>query len=197
MSGKSSSIKRLQKLPREPLFNSYSWVDYIELLSLFSIDEEITKADFLRHFNSRKDVGEDPSDQDEVQDEAEEQDEVDEEISVAEAKDRTELRIDDWFRHFDYRLASFGHFYPFVLTKTQDVLRLRSPLTLRHKLYLFLLLASNLTYFAQHQTRLTGSFEHLSVEALKRLLPSYAEVRFVRQEPAKWGTIFWKSLDED
>lgn len=179
MAGKSSSLKKLQRLPQQALFDSHVWVDYIELLCLFGLDKEISKADFLQHYRKRKDVGEAPADEN-TDDEGElvpdNEPAQSEPSTTAEEKDRAELRVDNWFRHLSYRAGAFGNFYPFYLSKDLDVLHLRRPLSLRHRFYLFFLFSSNLAYFGQHQPTLTKNFEVLSSEVLKSLLPDYAEV---------------------
>jgi hypothetical protein len=47
----------------------------------------------------------------------------------------------------------------------------------KQKIYIFLLLASNLNLFQDFQTDLTTEFELLSQKALENYLPNYAEVK--------------------
>jgi|SRR5215213_3669882 len=200
MAGKSSSFKKLQRLPQQALFDSHHWVDYLELLCLFGLDKELSKADFLLHYRKRKDIGEAPSDENADADEDSPENEstaTDDASSTAEKKDRAELTVDNWFRHLSYRTGAFGNFYPFYLSKDGDVLHLRRPLTLRHRLYLFFLFSANLSYFAQHQPTLTRNFEVLSSEVLKRLFPDYAEVHlFGAGHKGRYTGNLWTKIEK-
>src|SRR5882672_3295936 len=124
----SSSFAKLQRLPRHALFDAHIWVDYIELLCLFGLDKEISKADFLRHYQKRQDVGEAPpidTAETELSDDPVGDAEVDE-LPPAEQRDRMELRVDDWFRHLSYRSGAFDDFYPFLISDDQDVLTVKT-----------------------------------------------------------------------
>lgn len=198
MAGKSSSLRKLEALPREPLFNAYAWADYVELLCLFSIDGQITRADVVRHYGRRKDLGEEPVAEVSSEDAEESRDDSDEEWLTTEKKDKVELQIDDWFKHLKFRIGSFTDFYPFKLSDDEHTLSLLSPLSDAHRLYLFLLFASNLGYFSQHQTTLTSNFEVISREALKSLLPQQAEVHLFGKSAAKsarYSGSLWKKIN--
>lgn len=211
----ASPIVRLQNLPREPLFDVHVWVDYIELLCLFSSDREISKADIQVHYRRRRDLGEGPAQQtsEEEATEIEGGDSADIEsgppvgfepelnpetnAGPTEEFDQLELRIDNWFRHLPYRARAFDEFYPFYLTRDHDTLRVKSRLTLKQKLYVFFLLSSHLSYFSEHKSSLTSSFEILSLEALKRLLPANAEVHLFGSNPyhhGRYSGTLWRKI---
>jgi hypothetical protein len=193
----SSSFVKLQQLPRHALFDAHIWVDYIELLCLFGLDKQISKADFLRHYRKRKDVGEEPPSDAADADlpvELSEPEGVDD-LPPAEKRDRMELKVDDWFRHLSYRAGAFDDFYPFIVSDDQDVLIVKTSLTLRHQLYVFFLLSSNLTYFSQHQAKLTRKFEMLSAEVAKTFLPGSAEVHvFGAGHQGRYTGSLWKKI---
>ena len=86
------------------------------------------------------------------------------------------LRVSDWYRHLRYRESAFDDFYPFMLSDIGDVLRVKKSLSLKTKGYVFLLLASNLGYCRQSSSSLTASFEIMSVEVMKSVLPKTAKV---------------------
>ncbi|HKR60024.1 MAG TPA: hypothetical protein VJS64_09815 [Pyrinomonadaceae bacterium] len=161
------------------------------------MDKQISKDDFLGHYRKRQDVGEAPSPHEtdaEFAVELGEPDEV-EELPPAEKRDRMELKVDDWFRHLSYRSGAFNDFYPFLISDDQDVLRVKASLTLRHQLYVFFLLSSNLTYFGQHQAKLTKNFELLSAEAIKTFLPGSAEVHvFGAGHQGRYTGNLWKKI---
>jgi hypothetical protein len=198
MAGKSSSLKKLQRLPRQALFDSHHWVDYIELLCLFGLDKEISKADFLQHYQKRKDIGEAPNDENSEAEEELVGDNDEQPSTTAEKKDRAELMIDDWFRHLSYRAGAFGDFYPFYLSRDLDVLHLRRSMLLRHRFYLFFLFSSNLAYFGQHQPTLTKEFEVLSSEVLRSILPDYAEVHIfgAGHQTARYSGNLWTKIQK-
>jgi len=76
----------------------------------------------------------------------------------------------------EYRAAAFGERYPFTLVGT-DGLRIRAPLTPEHRLYLFLVLASNLKYLTKTKANaVTTCFELLSPHVLRSHLGPNAEV---------------------
>src|SRR6267142_1114941 len=194
----SSSFVKLQRLPRHALFDAHIWVDYIELLCLFGLDKEISKADFLRHYKKRQDIGEAPPSEPaetELAVESVEGEEFDD-LAPAEQRDRMELKVDDWFRHLSYRSGAFDDFYPFLLSDDQDVLTVKTSLTLRHQLYVFFLLSSNLAYFGQHQSKLTRNFEVLSAEVAKTFLPNSAEVHvFGAGHNGRYTGSLWRKIE--
>jgi hypothetical protein len=149
----------LEKLPPN---NSRSYVgaDFVELLAMFSIDREVSRSDVLQWVARGKDTGafeEDP-----------------ETLATTNAQ---ETRVDDWFRHIEYRIKIFADSYPFRLTHDRNTLSFISGMSPKNKIYIFMLAASNLWAVDRScRTRLTGIFEVLSKEALKIYLPQNAEV---------------------
>lgn len=220
---RASPISRVQKLPREPLFDVHVWVDFVELLCLFSIDREVTKADVTAHYRRLSDLGDGPplpsteDPQTEIQSSLQSADSTErenggealediqpvmnavEEGGPSEKSDRLELRVDDWFRHLPYRVRGFDAFYPFYLTKDHDVLKVRSRLTARQKLYVFFLVSSHLNFFAEYKTALTSSFEIVSLEAFKKLLPAGAEAHLFGSNPyyaKRYTGSLWKKINK-
>lgn len=200
-----SLIKTLDSLPK-PAIDEHLWADYIELLCLFDTDGVTSKELLLDRIQERRDLGgeleelEAEIEEDYV--EAEENDDEDAELPVeiapSELDDKWESRTTDWFEHLKYRSAVFGQFYPFVLTDDGAVLERRSEITERHKLYVFLLVLSNLKYFRKHHNILTSGFEIISWVILKSFLPEDAHAHvFSRNRDADdrykklnlWGKI--------
>ena len=100
-------------------------------------------------------------------------DEEDEDIVI---EDLTTNKIAEWFEHLQARAGIFGAGYPFQLTEDARGLLLKEPLSAAQRLYLVLLMMSNLHYFQEIEGALTTDFERLCQCALRRLLPSGAEV---------------------
>lgn len=169
----AAKLRALENLPRAPKYATHIWADHIELLCLANEDREFSKADALDRFRERSaDLGEDFGEADD-----------DEELlpaeigSTAEKNDRWTQWIDDWFRQLEYRKGAFADFYPFSFSPKGDALIAGNPLSLQQKFYIFLLLSSSLRHFDKPlETPLTSNFELVSSEAMKKLLPSNAEV---------------------
>ena len=166
-------LKHMDKLPKS-YFNEHLWADYIELLCLIQVDRVISKSDVLDRVRI---VAEDLQ---EGQDDNEAEDTLPgdnlDELPAAELNDKWAGRASTWFRHLSYRAGAFGSSYPFSLTETEDVLKVSSSLTAEQKLYVFLLLCSNLRYCESSMGALTKTFERLSAEVIKQCLPATAEV---------------------
>lgn len=179
----------LESLPRESKFHAHSWVDYIELLCLLNEDRQISREDVLSRIRDRRDLGEglDDSEADpDVVTPVEAAGRVD--ITAAEEKDVHELRAASFFRHLQYREGVFGSFYPFKLSEEGDVLYAKERLSLRHRFYVFLLISSNLRYVVNTQwNTLTSSFESVSREALRKLMPETAQVHIFGKNILRHG----------
>jgi len=164
-------IETLESPPRpaEP----YLLADYIELRCLVNADRTISKADVWDIIQERRDLGEDT---DEFN--GNNSDLQDEMASLpALRKDKMALNVDDWFKHLQYRRGAFKEFYPFFLSENGNALSCYKRMTLKHKLYVFLLLSSNLGYINKwHRNALTSSFEMASSAALQSYLPKEAKV---------------------
>jgi hypothetical protein len=101
---------------------------------------------------------------------------ADEGLEKAEKTDRWNTRVEKWFAHLRFRARQLGPTYPFLIGDGEDSLRLRTELTDAHKLYLFLLMASNLGEFQEAESDLTASFEVICLEIFKKWMPPPAEV---------------------
>jgi len=183
MPSKTSPLKGLESIP--PTSNSHEIADYIELLCLVSQDGRVSKADVIDLVRERvEDLGEGkPTDLPDIEDEELIEDQgldKPEDAGPIVANDKWEERINDWFKNLDYRVRSFAESYPFRLIKNGTVLVLRGSklrMNQQRKLYVFLLLASNLRYFTKpDQTSIASIFEVASWHALARYLPGDAKV---------------------
>lgn len=161
----SVPLVQLETLPTSALFNQHIWVDYIELLCLVNVDREVSKADLSDRFRDRKDLGEVEGGPEDIDD-----------LTPEKENDKWEERTEDWFRHLSYRAGVFKAFYPFRLSDDGNVLLVQTSQTTKRKLYVSLLLSSNLGRITSHKDALTRSFELLSAEALKTCLPPQAQI---------------------
>ena len=163
-------LSDLDHLPNAPQIDIYIWIDHIELICLVSEDREISKADIVDRFRERID------DLGEGEDTDPENDEIDihNEPDPAAIVDNWNRRINDWFRHMQYRKGAFSESYPFDVEG--DLIKVKENLTVVQKLYVYLLLAANLRYLKSQQQLITGNFEMLSCEVLKSCMPTDSEV---------------------
>lgn len=177
----------IEKSP--PGHEVYVWADYIELLCLFNIDQEISRADVVDRVRKRRDdLGEGFEDF------------TNRETPPPERTDEWNRRMDDYFRHLEYREGAFREFYPFVLEERRSVLRMKRRKMLKHKLYVFLLLASNLNRALSLTSVLTRSFEALSRSALASMMPHGAQVHQFGSNTGRYKGSLWgkmKKLADD
>ncbi|WP_439558409.1 hypothetical protein [Dyadobacter sp.] len=141
---------------------THLYADYVEVISLFSNNNYVSSTDVLDRFidegiiKKRKKNDEDQ----------------------AESNDNHESWINQIFQVIVDRVHLYESDYPFE-TLDNNKIRLRNQhlFTNRSKLYLFLLLASNLNVFSEFEPELTSEFEMVSFEALKMFLPPHAVVK--------------------
>lgn len=180
MSSQPGILVKLNMLPRNK--GTHHMADYVELLTLTLLDGEFSPADLIERWDERQDLGERPPDLDDRLDDEEDgpidQPSPDPGASKAAQNDRRTRIAADVFEHLAYRAGAFGDAYPFtVTTGTFRLLKRRAKLSEREKLYVFLLLASSISYIRSTSTSvLTRGFERLAVEVLRHWLPSGAEV---------------------
>lgn len=151
--------------PKQPKHLKHLFADYIELISLFS-DGFVTKADVLDRLT------------DEGFDIVEEIDQnIDDEIGSynSEKDDEREEWINSIFRILEERDFLYGDDYPFCYSQNKIILKENT--TSKQKIYLTLLISSNLNLFKILKHDLTSEFETIAYQALKTFLPSKAIVK--------------------
>ncbi len=166
-------FKELDRLPRSS--EEHYLADYVELLCLVNLDRMVTKGEILDRFKERQDFSDEAGCiergfEEEAKDEGVDMDDM----TVAEVNDKWAAKIDRIFEHLDYRRRAFGPYYPFVTGEGE--LRCIKQISKKRRLYVYLLLASNLRYIGSGGSKLTASFETASQEALRYILPKKAEV---------------------
>lgn len=174
--------------------NEYLSADYIELLCLTNIDGVISKEQVASRIFKLKDID---SDLDELQKEAESEEldllhlDTNEEIlpnPKYPLNEKQQRQTVDWFDQLEFRENNFSNFYPFYLSEDKGLLHQCNEISSQKKLYIFLLLASNLRCFSkQDQTRLANYFEIVCVAALKQYLSSASQVHLFGHNPLNDG----------
>lgn len=88
----------------------------------------------------------------------------------------TDNALEDCFAHLEWRKNAFGAHYPFAIDEGR-FLSAEEEVTSPQKLYILLLLCSNLPYFKRLDGSLTNAFERVSLIAMKGIFPSSSEIR--------------------
>ncbi len=151
--------------PSESHDNIIYYADYIELVCLVTND-----------FVSQADI------KDRLYDEGEAfsvQDNVDGEIGDVEAQinDKAESFVNTCFSYLQLRVDVYKETYPFCVDDHQGVKLIgKDKLSNKQKLYIYLLISSNLNIFSKLMHSITAEFEFLSENVLKNYLPSNAKV---------------------
>lgn len=152
------------KAPLEPLDVEHIYADYIELIAVFSNDCYVTSADILDRLQDEGKI--------DIKD-------TNNAIQVgsiaAEQHDIYEAWINEIFYVIQQRAFLFGAEYPFDFDNRK--IRIKNPLTSKQKLYVALLVSSNLHLFNKVKSILTKEFEIISFYALKTFLPDHAIVK--------------------
>ncbi len=150
-------LKFSEKKPFET--KVYLYADYFELLALFNNGSIITKSEVLDRLKDEGIINQEKN-----------------QSNQAETNDKNESFVRNVFLLISQRSLSFKEDYPFNYLSESIVLK--EELIVKQKLYLHLLLSSNLYLFpTRFVSSLTSEFELLSEEALKNYLPDFATVK--------------------
>ncbi len=153
------------EVPKTPKYLEHIYADFIELNALF-LKEEITISDISDLLIDVKDSNlhntEDSNNKEIGSEAAEESDKISDKIKAL-----FELCA---FRSRFYNSSD----YPFEIATNQ--IRLKSEITDKQKIYLFLLLSSNLSYFEDFEYVLTKEFEMLCLYCMKAYLNKNAVI---------------------
>lgn len=147
-----------------PSSHRYSHIscDYIELLALVNNSDILSIEDIRDRFFEDEEIHIPKNESDENLG-----------SMVAETDEKWTNQILGWFNSLEIRQNLYRDFYPFFIST--DTIKLKEELSNKHKLYLFLLLNSNLKYI-EETSKLTSDFEELSLIAFTKYLPSSAKV---------------------
>ncbi len=167
MSFKEKIIEQLGKLdliPKKHTPNkNHLFADYFELISLFSCDE-VSQNDIIQEYK-RENI------------KIHKLARGDSQIGslASELDDKEELWADEIFSICNVRDDMLQQKYPFLITG--KTIKLKDRLSDENKIYILLLLASNLNYFPDFQSFLTSDFEQVSFQSLKKFLPGNSIVK--------------------
>lgn len=161
------------KLPRRL---NHLYADYIELVALIYNGDYATTSNIIKRY---KDEGIKL-----YKKETQEDNEIGSQKS--EIEDKYELWADSIFLILKDRELNFLDHYPFYID--QKGIKLKDNQSVKNKIYLTLLLSSNLNYFSKMQSRLTTEFEEISFQALRNFLPIESVVKQLGENSDYGGT---------
>lgn len=177
--------------PSASLHDIPPWADWVELVCLAHLDRAVQIDEMLDRYAEAKEADAEIAEEEANEDATDADSEVTDPSEVgdetAEHNDRDSARVRDWFKHLAMRERLLGEDYPFTLSDGGDELRLRPKLSRSHRLYVALLMMSNLGLFRDNQNVLTNSFELLCLPVFRQLLPQGAAVHHFGANPLKKG----------
>lgn len=147
-------------VPNFSKHEEHLYADYIELVALFSARDFVTATDILDRLKDEGNVVK--------------SDDLDDE-DAAEKNDENETWINELFGVLEQRSIVYGNDYPFDLSHNKIVLT--ENIVHKHKVYLYMLISSNLNLFSSVSTSLTSDFETVSYYALLNYLPGRSKVK--------------------
>lgn len=128
------------------------YADFIELIVLLSNKDGVTFGDIQDRFFGEKDY------------------------ENAEKRDEDEIFLRGIFQIISERVLLYNEDYPFSYSE-DEILTIKSDLTVNNKLYISLLLSSKLNIFNEFRTDLTTDFETTSSIVLKNFLPTNSIIK--------------------
>lgn len=157
----------------------YLYADYVELVSLFSNQNYVSSSDILDRFNDEDIIRQKIADSDQ-----------------SEANDEDERFVASIYRLIIERSHLFGTDYPFNIEGIDKIkLKDNGDLSMRNRIYIYLLLSSSLNIFSIFQPVLTSEFESLCHQVLSNFLPTHAFVKSFGKNTSYTGTAVKKIKD--
>jgi hypothetical protein len=138
------------------------YADFIELVVLLSNDDGITLGDIQDKFFGEKDY------------------------NSAKERDNDESLLIEIFLLIEERIILYSDDYPFIY-ENLEILKLKTVLTDKNKLYITLLISSKLNIFNEFRSELTSEFESISYNVLKEFMPAKAIIKDFGKNTAYTG----------
>lgn len=131
----------------------YLYADFVELVTIFSKNGEVSIGDIQDRFFGTK------------------------EYNNATERDEDETLLIQIFLLLQERSVLFGVTYPFSFDNDKTLLVIKPVPDDKHKFYIYLLISCKLNIFKNFKTELTDEFEFICKDALEKYLPNYAIVK--------------------
>ncbi|MFT4203065.1 MAG: hypothetical protein QM610_04055 [Chitinophagaceae bacterium] len=173
-----SFIEKLAKLPNIALKlqdkvskrHLHIYADYVELISVLSNKNFVTATDLLDRLKDEGIIFQVENDEDQAKD-----------------NDQNEAFAIQVFELLAYRKAIFGNDYPFVIQGNNRIQLELDKINDRKRIYIYLLLSSNLNIFTEFAPELTKEFEAFCEILLKNYLPAKATIKAFGKTSAYQG----------
>jgi len=159
-----------------PFFEAHHWEDWVELCCLANPDGEADAAGMAERLRQELETRKRRKSTIDQEIEDDESEGLLAEAEWATAPDKKTIRVKAWFLSLADRAKQLGDSYPFGVGSDNATIKLRANITDTHRLYIALLMMSNLHYFDDKQSDLTSDFENIGESVFKWLLPAHAEV---------------------
>ena len=163
-------------------FDAHHWVDWVELCCIANPDGETDVASIADRLREERDIRKTIESRENSDDEG-----LPSNAQWATESDKHTLLVQEWFQSLAKRAKLLADSYPFEINSSNAKLQLRAGLTDTHRLYVALLMMSNLHYFGKAEADLTSSFETLGVTVFGWLLPTHAKVHRFGKGPGNNG----------
>jgi len=165
-------LENVTSAPKAAKYARYRWCDYIELRCMTHMDRRFSRDNFAEAVGEAHDT---PTEYDDEPSAAVEADADSEDTNTS--TDVEEGLAANCFDQLRWRALTFGADWPFLIDAHAQEICLKAELSAQHYLYLQLLLSSLLKYCPKTQRKIyTGSFEALSLQVFKILMPLGSEV---------------------
>jgi hypothetical protein len=152
-----------QSSPEYAKHERYLYADFVELVTIFSTNREVSLGDIQDRFFGTK------------------------EYNSAPERDTDETLLIEIFILLQERSVLYGDSYPFSFDNENTRLVINNVMTDNHKFYIYLLISSKLNIFKSFKTELTDEFESICKDALSRYLPNVAVVKNFGRNSAYTG----------
>lgn len=173
-----------------PKYVLHFYADFIELISLFS-NSVVSDSDIFDRFKDEGIINYNSNS------EQTEEENNDRDRARSEKVDKYWQEIYDAFEVIHERKLIFDGLYPFKYSYREGshYIHLKDNLTIEEKIYLNLLICSNLDSFKILKAFLTNDFEVISKNALFNLLPNYSGIMSLGKISDIKGTAYDKILE--
>ena len=173
--------------------DAHHWEDWVELCCIANMDGQVDISSIADRLREERET----RNEDDI--EIDDSDESPAEVDQAAKQDKQYFQVKEWFISLATRERLLGKNYPFALNPENSKLQLKTKLNPVQRLYVALLMMSNLHYFSSSQSDLTSSFETIGVEVFRWLLPPHADVhRFGKgsDNKGRYKGHIWKKIKQ-
>lgn len=168
----------------------YRWADWAEVICWTSSSGRLSLEEFAEFIEKRRDYLKVEGVEERDPSKGVKSDPLLESVEdVVQFNDQTVSRAVNVFYLLEARAQAYGKAYPFKVSATDNVISVANDESFAVGIYLFLLACSNFRYVRSKRTQagLAASFETLSREAMRSMLPSASEVHIFGSSTANVG----------